>query len=83
MKALLASGLSIIPIIPGFIASVSKSGTFPDVLVEFYNYAWFISFGLSFIIYYLINYFSPLKYKLQQDDKLIEGIKNDKVFSFL
>jgi NCS1 family nucleobase:cation symporter-1 len=52
---------SIFPVIPGFLVVVEaitpeSVGTF---LIELYSYAWFVTFGLSFLIYYLLRKLSP------------------------
>lgn len=48
--------LSIIPNIPGFLVKVGVvgEGTFASWVTSLYDYAWFISFGLAFIIYWLL-----------------------------
>ncbi len=62
-KALIASILSIVPNVPGFLAVVS-SASYPEALVRLYDYAWFISFGLSFLLYWMINWLTKTKYQL-------------------
>ena len=49
-KALVALGLGIAPCVPGFLATVDLVA-FDDVWTEVYHYAWFISFGVSFVAY--------------------------------
>lgn len=48
--------LSLLPVIPGFLVAVKifKASAFPSVLVSLYSYAWFITFGLSFLIYWIL-----------------------------
>ena len=45
--------LGIAPCIPGFIATVSAGfkEAIPALWVHLYHYAWFISFGVSFVVY--------------------------------
>ncbi len=45
--------LSLVPVIPGFLVAVGLASTtaFPQSLVDLYSYAWFITFGISFILY--------------------------------
>jgi NCS1 family nucleobase:cation symporter-1 len=50
MIALLAG---IAPCIPGFIGTVTKIKV-PEMWMGLYNYAWFISFGVSFAVYVLL-----------------------------
>ena len=65
--ALIALVLGIAPCIPGFLATVSDNWklyftpTQPDAFswVDLYPYAWFISFGVSFIVYVLLMALSP------------------------
>jgi len=51
--ALIALAIGIAPCIPGFVATVSIGWkeSMPTIWVSLYHYAWFISFGLSFVIY--------------------------------
>jgi NCS1 family nucleobase:cation symporter-1 len=51
--AMIALALGIAPCIPGFLATVSASWkeSIPAVWVSLYHYAWFISFGVSFVVY--------------------------------
>lgn len=55
-KAILALLAGVVPNIPGFlgtiqIISADAVGTF---LMQLYNYAWFVGFGVAFIVYYLL-----------------------------
>lgn len=47
--------ISIIPNIPGFLTrtNVVPENFFPNLIAHLYDYAWFISFVLSFIFYYI------------------------------
>ncbi|HVT28776.1 MAG TPA: NCS1 family nucleobase:cation symporter-1 [Lacipirellulaceae bacterium] len=53
--AVVALVLGILPCGPGFIATVSKSAAaiIPPFWVSLYHYAWFISFGIAFLVYVL------------------------------
>jgi NCS1 family nucleobase:cation symporter-1 len=55
-RAIVALVLGIAPCVPGFLATVSANlrETIPSVWVDFYHYAWFISFALSFVVYVLL-----------------------------
>jgi cytosine/uracil/thiamine/allantoin permease len=49
--------LSILPVAPGFVrAAVTPGGrvAHPDFFDQLYSYAWFVTFGLSFLIYWLL-----------------------------
>jgi NCS1 family nucleobase:cation symporter-1 len=53
-RALIALGAAILPVIPGFAHAVSTPGGVvpnPDVFDHLYQYAWFVTFALSFLIY--------------------------------
>jgi NCS1 family nucleobase:cation symporter-1 len=55
--AWIAFVLSIAPVVPGFLATVNiitpeSVGAF---LVELYSYAWFVTFGVSFLAYYILK----------------------------
>jgi len=51
--ALAALALGIIPVIPGFLGTVGLATVSP-VWISLYNYAWFISFGVSFAAYRIL-----------------------------
>jgi NCS1 family nucleobase:cation symporter-1 len=48
--AILALVLGILPCVPGFLGTV-KAATVPQFWMSLYNYAWFVSFGVSFSVY--------------------------------
>jgi NCS1 family nucleobase:cation symporter-1 len=49
--ALVALAAGIAPCVPGFLGTVSKRIQVAPVWLELYHYAWFISFGIAFILY--------------------------------
>jgi NCS1 family nucleobase:cation symporter-1 len=49
-KGLIALALGIAPCVPGFLAKLKIVEPAP-FWTELYNYAWFISFGISFVVY--------------------------------
>lgn len=55
--AWIAFGLSILPVIPGFLVAVGAAGTdtFPAFFVNLYSYAWFVTFILSGLLYFLLT----------------------------
>lgn len=59
--AWMAFVVSILPVIPGFlvVVGVITPESVGEFLVELYSYAWFVTFGLSFLIYYLIRKLTP------------------------
>jgi nucleobase:cation symporter-1, NCS1 family len=49
--------LAIAPVVPGFIlAAITPGGRVldPGFFDQLYTYAWFVTFALAFVIYYLI-----------------------------
>jgi NCS1 family nucleobase:cation symporter-1 len=61
-RAMAALALAIAPVVPGFIRAATTPGgvvanaTFFDTL---YTYAWFVTFGLSFVVYLILSRPSP------------------------
>jgi NCS1 family nucleobase:cation symporter-1 len=53
LRALVALAAGIAPCVPGFLATVAKVQV-ADVWTELYHYAWFISFGVSFVVYVIL-----------------------------
>jgi NCS1 family nucleobase:cation symporter-1 len=66
-KAWIAFGLSILPVIPGFLVAVGLASgeTFPGFLVDLYSYAWFVTFIVSFLIYWAIM--APQQINIEDD----------------
>jgi nucleobase:cation symporter-1, NCS1 family len=53
-RALIALVIAILPVVPGFIrAAMTPGGQVPNptFLDSLYTYAWFVTFGLSFVLY--------------------------------
>ena len=56
-RALIALGLSIAPVVPGFLRAVTTPGGVvadPNFFDRVYSYAWFVTFALSFAIYWVL-----------------------------
>ena len=56
-RAIIALVLSVAPVVPGFIHAVTTPGgnvANPTFFDRLYSYAWFVTFALSFIIYWLL-----------------------------
>ncbi|MGZ3332727.1 MAG: NCS1 family nucleobase:cation symporter-1 [Gemmatimonadaceae bacterium] len=56
-RAIIALVLAIAPVVPGFIRAVSTPGgtvSNPNFFDKLYSYAWFVTFALSFFIYWLL-----------------------------
>jgi NCS1 family nucleobase:cation symporter-1 len=54
--ALIALLIGIIPNVPGFLTTIKLMETdrIPDWIVHLYNYAWFVGFGVSGFVYWLL-----------------------------
>jgi nucleobase:cation symporter-1, NCS1 family len=56
-RAMIALVLAIAPVVPGFVrAAVTPGGQVsdPNFFDTLYTYAWFVTFGLGFVIYYVL-----------------------------
>lgn len=55
--AWIAFVISIIPVIPGFLVQVGISNTsaYPSFLIGLYSYAWFVTFIVSFLLYWFFK----------------------------
>ena len=57
-RAMIALVLAILPVVPGFIrAALTPGGQVPSPTFfdSLYTYAWFVTFGLSFVLYLLLS----------------------------
>ena len=57
-RAMAAMALAILPVVPGFIRAATTPGgqvANPSLLDSLYTYAWFVTFGLSFVLYLLMS----------------------------
>ena len=55
--AIAAFGIAILPVIPGFLRAVTTPGgavADPGLFDVVYTYAWFVTFGLSFVVYLVL-----------------------------
>ena len=53
-----AMALAIVPVVPGFIRAATTPGgqvANPSLLDSLYTYAWFVTFGLSFVLYLVMS----------------------------
>lgn len=55
--AWIAFTISILPVIPGFLVAVGvcSAETFSPFLIDLYSYAWFVTFIVSFLLYWIIK----------------------------
>ena len=57
-RAMWAIALGILPVVPGFLRAALTPGgqvSHPTVLDSLYTYAWFVTFGLSFVLYLALS----------------------------
>jgi len=57
-RAMAAMALAIVPVVPGFIRAATTPGgqvANPSLLDSLYTYAWFVTFGLSFVLYLVMS----------------------------
>ena len=59
--ALTAFGVGVLPSLPGFLATVKviDGSHVPPFLLSLYNYAWFIGFGVAFVVYLTLRPLAP------------------------
>jgi NCS1 family nucleobase:cation symporter-1 len=56
-RAIIALLVSVAPVVPGFIRAVTTPGgsvSDPSFFDRLYSYAWFVTFALSFVVYWLL-----------------------------
>ena len=57
-RAIVALVVSIAPVVPGFLRAATTPGgtvTNPTLFDQLYSYAWFVTFGLSFVLYLVLS----------------------------
>jgi NCS1 family nucleobase:cation symporter-1 len=59
--AVVAFVLAVLPNLPGFLVTIKAiaPASVPGPLVDLYNYAWFVGFGLAFAIYLVLRKMAP------------------------
>ena len=61
-RAIVVLILSILPVVPGFLrAALTPGGVVaePNIWDHLYTYAWFVTFGLSFLAYLSLKHSTP------------------------
>ena len=56
-RAVIALVLAVLPVVPGFLRAATTPGgqiANPTFLDSLYTYAWFVTFGLSFVLYLMM-----------------------------
>jgi len=59
-RAIVTLILAVAPVVPGFLRAASTPGgqvAMPGPLDTLYTYAWFVTFGLGFVLYWLFSKF--------------------------
>jgi NCS1 family nucleobase:cation symporter-1 len=57
-RAVAALVLSVLPVIPGFLSAATTPGgrvANSNLFDQLYSYAWFVTFGLSFVLYLILS----------------------------
>lgn len=59
--ALIALTLAVLPNLPGFLVNVKllNASAVPAFLIALYSYAWFVGFGIAFVVYLALRRLSP------------------------
>jgi NCS1 family nucleobase:cation symporter-1 len=74
-RAIAALLLSIAPVVPGFLRAVTTPGGAvpdPNIFDRIYSYAWFVTFALSFVIYWALMRRHPVEAIV--DDELVSAL---------
>jgi len=56
-RAMIALVVAVLPVLPGFLRAAATPGgqvADPTIVDTLYTYAWFVTFGLSFVLYLLM-----------------------------
>jgi NCS1 family nucleobase:cation symporter-1 len=68
-RAIVALVVAIAPVVPGFVRAASTPGgqvADPNIFDTLYVYAWFVTFGIGFVLYYLLmNFFTTETRRIQ------------------
>lgn len=61
-RAIVALVLAIAPVVPGFLRAATTPGgqvADPGILDSLYTYAWFVTFGIAFLVYLILTRSNP------------------------
>ena len=59
VRAIVVLVVAILPVLPGFIRAATTAGgqvSNPTIFDSLYTYAWFVTFGLSFVLYLVFGH---------------------------
>jgi NCS1 family nucleobase:cation symporter-1 len=61
LVALIALVMAILPNLPGFLVTVKviEAANVPQFFVSLYSYAWFVGFGIAFVVYIILRRLTP------------------------
>jgi NCS1 family nucleobase:cation symporter-1 len=61
LVAVVAFVVAVLPNLPGFLVTIKviPPTSVPGPLVDLYNYAWFVGFGLAFVVYLVLRKIAP------------------------
>jgi len=61
LAAIAAFAVAVLPSLPGFLVQVKwiNPALVPPVLADLYGYAWFVGFGLAFVVYIVLRKLAP------------------------
>jgi NCS1 family nucleobase:cation symporter-1 len=61
LAAIVAFGAAVLPSLPGFLVQVKwiDRALVPPLLADLYGYAWFIGFGIAFVVYLALRKLTP------------------------
>ena len=65
-RAVVALVLAIAPVLPGFLRAATTPGgqvADPGLLDTLYTYAWFVTFGIAFLVYLILTKAMPVSNK--------------------
>jgi NCS1 family nucleobase:cation symporter-1 len=58
--ALIALAAGIVPCLPGFAAAIGLMSHVPAIWLRLYDYAWFVSFGIALLTYFVLMRNCPI-----------------------
>ena len=64
IRAVIALCLAVLPCLPGFLHEVKLIDSVPSLFDRIYTYAWFVTFALAFVIYFVLMFWHE---NLQED----------------
>jgi NCS1 family nucleobase:cation symporter-1 len=82
--AILAVAIAILPVIPGFIDAVTHGKQLQTdtpiaaIIRDLYNYSWFVTFGVSFIVYAFLMIGSPVTSEALEGE-IVEGHEDETI----